>query len=105
MTRKVKSLTGGARKREFRLELATAISPVEGWSGGSGEWHSLVAYKPGLVAPQLECGNEFNKLAVKQDLQPGCVLVTTSVFCGKPMRPTITCRPEEEGDVLKWLAD
>lgn len=101
MTSKVKALTG-SKKRHFYLTFACKISPSTGWSGGSIEYHRLMDYKTGKDMP-LHQGNQFNIEAKYQELPTDCILITTGVSMGKPASPVITCRPEQEYEVQKWL--
>lgn len=102
MTERVKQLTG-SRKRDFRLNAWNEVAPRAGWCEGSSESHKIIAYVPGAKMAPLICGDHFSKQTVKQELSPGCIMVTTGTFAGKPGWPVITCRVDEEQAVREWL--
>lgn len=100
-TLKLKKLTY-SRKKTFIITTTDIISPVSGWSSGSFERHSLINYKTGERL-QLHTGDQFNIRAKNQELPVNSVLITTSIFNGKPGVPNITCREEELEEVKQWL--
>ena len=104
-TAMVRRLTG-SRKKTFTLSThSSAVSTNSYWDGGSRSYYSGVNYKT------------HQPFSIKQDstasypafidnahtLQPGELIVKTTVFCGKPGWPTIHCRADEIAAVKTYL--
>lgn len=102
MTQVVKNLTN-SRKKTFYLTTSTTFACTSGWSGGSISYFNLWDFILGKELPLQGVGNQFNKLAVSQELPMNAILIETGVFCGKPSCPQLTCRPEQEQQVKAFL--
>lgn len=102
ITQRVKELTG-SRKKSFYLDTSTSYCVSTGWSGGSRSYYSLKNFKTGADIPLEGVGDQFSKHAIAQDIPTDAILVETGVFCGKPMAPRITCRPEQLEEVRAYL--
>jgi hypothetical protein len=104
VTRRVRTLTG-TRKREFNFRVVPPdilLDTASYWDEGNRDQHSVTNFRNGnwRSTPTTAYGTAFKPQTWLAD---GEVMVTTSMFCGKHMRPTITCREDNVDEVRAWL--
>ena len=99
---KSKSLTG-SRKKRFGVYGSTSLSTASYWSDGSKSTFSVINRNTG--ASHYPPTGSYPSFQASYTIQPGEVVIETSIFCGKPGTPRFYCLPEEEAETLKWLGN
>lgn len=101
-TQKVRQLTN-TKKRSFFLSTANTYRIQSGWSGGSRSYFSLIDFHTGKDLELKGLGDQFSKMPIETEMPLNSLLIETGISCGKSSTPHITCRPEQEEEVKKYL--